>query len=244
MSNGVKEPASPEPVKTEAIISDKARENFARLEQAREVEREARIRAEEQANAMRRELDYIKQMAIPKEKDPLDDLQDIADLDPNRLRASLSKRDAAMERKAEEIAKRMIEAEKANVALADKKNFLQRLRQNYSDYDSVMNESNIASLEKTSPEFLEAVLEIPDDFVRRQKTYGFIKKNLQQAESRPSIKEKVQENMENPYHIPTGSGMPTAVDFDIRSKSARDAAYQKLKEAQRKPIMNGGMSVR
>jgi hypothetical protein len=88
---------------------------------------------------------------------------------------------------------------------------------------------------------LKSVLKIQDDYERRLLTYEYLKAQQpkKQAEEKASIKERVEENQRNPYYIPAGSGTPTALEFDIKSKSARDQAYQKLKEAQRRPIGNG-----
>ncbi len=239
MNEGVttQEIAHPEKAKPHEGLGDKEL-NFRRLEAAREAEREARIRAEMQAEAMRNELQEIKQMLQPKEIDPLDGAEDY--VDPTRLRAKLEKVSAHLKKEAKEIAKQTIREERE---LDEKRNYMQRLKSQFADYDQVMNESNIASLETADPLFLETVLEVPDEYARRLKTYKRLK-NLQQpapkVEEKASIKERVEENAKNPYYITPSMATPStsAVDFDVRSKEARTQAYEKLKAAQRKPIGN------
>lgn len=214
--------------------------NFRRLEAARESEREARIRAEMQAEAMRNELNEIKQMLQPKEADPLDGVEDY--VDPARLRAKLEKVSANLKKEAKEIAQQTIREERE---LEEKRNFLHRLKGQYSDYDQVMNEANIANLESVDPVFIETVLEIPDEYARRLKTYKKLK-SLQQIapkkEDVPSIKDKVEENARNPFYIAPSMATPSGVDFDIKSKVSREQAYAKLKAAQKGPIGIGNAS--
>jgi hypothetical protein len=240
MSDGVKdqEIAQPE-VKAQPVdqVSDKEL-NFRRLEQAREAEKEARIRAEMQNEMLRQEVEHIKQMFQPKEEDPLDGVEDY--VDPARLRAKLEKERAAMKRESKAIAEQIYEERKKK---DESENFMQRLKMQYPDYDSVMNEANLAALEKTDPVFLESVLDVKDDYTRRRHTYNKLK-SMQQAASKaqaPSIKEKVEENLKNPYYIAPSQGTPNAVEFDTSSQAARDKAYAALKAAQRRPIMPSGM---
>lgn len=234
MTDGVQdqEIVRPEETKTQTGISDKARENFARLEAAKQAEREARIRAEMERDLLKRQIDEANK---PKEVDPLDGVDDYIDKD--RLQLIRQQDKAAFKKEAEEIANRTYEARKVE---EEKRNFLPKLKSQFKDYDEVMNEKNIAELEERSPAFLASVLKIQDDYERRLLTYEYLKsKQSKPADPKPSIKERVEENQTNPYYIPSGSGTPTAVEFDVKSKSARDQAYQKLKQAQRKPIGNG-----
>jgi hypothetical protein len=227
MSEGVKEQETAKPVESQ-VISDSARENFRRLEAAKDEEREKRLRAEMHNEAMQKELAEIKMMLQPKEKDPLDDVTDY--IDPNVFKAKLEKERKNFIREAENIANKTYDARQQQ----DKKNnFMQRLKSDYNDYDQVMNEANVADLEKRSPTFLQAVLKIDDDYERRRLTYQYLKEHPK-AKPVEDIKEKIAENAKNPYHIPSGTGTPSAMDFDVKSQSARDAAYAKLKAAQKR----------
>lgn len=237
MTDGVttQETANPENKATQSqdALSNKEM-NFRRLESMRDQEREARIRAEMQAEHMRKELEEIKTMLRPKESDPLDEVEDY--VDPARLRAKLDKERASYERKAKEIARETYESIERE---REQKNYLQRLKSEFSDFDQVMNPDNLNILAQNHPAFVESVLNIPDEYTRRKIAYQYVKSAIPRSEERPSIKDKVEENKTNPYYIPPGSGTPTAVEFDIRSKNARNQAYEKLKQAQRRPIGNG-----
>jgi hypothetical protein len=224
MSDGVNTPApaAPEP-------SDKEL-NFRRLEAAREQEREARIRAEVQAQHMQQELENIKQMLQPADKDPLDDAEDY---DPARLKAKFAREKANYQKEAENIARKTYEKLEAE---RNQKNYLQRLQSEHSDYNQVMNDANIIDLERNDPGFVNAVLKIPDEYERRKVTYERLKQQRANSPPRQSIQDKVAENAMNPYHIPAGSGAPAAVDYDLKSPASRQNAYEKLKAAQRRPI--------
>lgn len=227
MSEGVNNPAAAAPETSDREM------NFRRLEAAREQEREARIRAELQAQHMQQELENIKQMLQPTEKDPLDDADEY---DPVAMKAMRERERERNRKEAETIAKKTYEKLETE---RNQKNFLSRLKSEHGDYDQVMNENSIVNLEKSDPVFLQAVLKIPDEYERRKITYDRLKAQQRSAEPGPSIKEKVAENAQNPFYIPPGSGTPAAVDYDLKSPQARQQAYERLKAAQRRPIGGG-----
>lgn len=209
--------------------------NFRRLEADRDRAKEAQIRAEMQNEQLRREFETLKDAMKPDEVDPLDS----EDIDPDlkrRLQQSRKSESARFERKAQEIAEQTYERKLKQQKEAEDKDFEKRLRKNHSDYDQVMNEENLLHLEKSNPDYLRAVLKNPDDYDRRKDTYNFIKKNLKDKEA-ASVNDRVNENMQNPYYIGGSQGAanaPSAIDFDVSSKSAKEAAYAKLKAAQRR----------
>ena len=195
MTDGVQdqEIVRPEETKPQAGISDKARENFARLEAAKQVEREARIRAEMERDMLKKQIETAN---APKEVDPLDGVEDY--IDKERLQLIREKDRAAFKKEAEDIANRTYEARKLE---EDKRNYLPKLKSQFKDYDEVMNEKNIAELEEKAPAFLASVLKVQDDYERRLLTYEYLKS--QQAKpaepQKASIKERVEENQTNPY---------------------------------------------
>lgn len=218
--------------KPQSTMSDNARENFRRLEEAKEAERERRVQAEQESALLKQRLEMLEQRNQPKEVDPLDEDEDY---DPKRLKAALDQRERRFKKEAEEIATRKFEEYKNK---EQKQNHMSRLKSENHDYDSVMTTENIVALEKANPEFVQSLMRISDDYERKKLAYNYLKRT-QAVSKAPSIKEKVEENSKNPYHIPAGSGVPAAVDFDLKSPQARQAAYAKLKAAQRQPIGGG-----
>lgn len=209
--------------------------NFRRLEAMRDQEKEARMRAEMEAQMLRKEFETLKTMMTPKEKDPLDDIQDLSELEPRKLKEILSRRDQNLRKEAEESALLRFEEKQKEMK---RTNFLETLRDKYSDYDDVMNQDIVAKIQEQDPDAIDAISSIEDPLVRREKAYKFIKKRIasQPQENSQTIKEKVEANLQNPYMIPGNSGSPSAVDFDVSSPSAKRTAYAKLKAAQRRPI--------
>ena len=233
MSQAVAEPEVKKEDKSQGSLSDKEL-NFRRLENQRDEERERRIRAEMEAQLLKQRMDHIEKQLQQPEIDPLDGVEDY--VDPKRLKAVLEKERTALKKEAEEITERKLRELRDQ---EHKQNHVARLRSEFRDYDEVMNENNIANLEKTNPVFLKAVLQIQDDYERKKLAYEYLKQSKPKVEDVPSIKEKVDENLRNPYYIPSGSGNGMAVEFDIRSTQARKDAYDKLKQAQRRPVGSG-----
>ena len=157
-------------------LSDKEL-NFRRLEAMRDSEREARLKAEWDANALKNELEQLKQMLAPKEKDPLDDVDEY--VDATVLKAKLAHERATFERRAEEIAKRTYASQKE---ADEKKNFDKRLRQDYRDFDSVMTEKNLIALDAVDPYFLKTVTRLPDEYEKRALTYEKLKHSWRRSQ--------------------------------------------------------------
>jgi len=242
MTEGVKEQeplAAPVKEERPQLASDNARENFRRLEQAKEEERERRVKAEMENALMKQRLEMLERANQPIEKDPLADVQDY--VDPVSLKAVLSQERQRLKKEAEEIADKKLREWKEQEY---KQNHMQRLKSEYPDFGNVMTEENVVKFEQSYPEFVQSLLHIQDDYERKKLAYNFFKRNTPKEETKSSIKEKVEENAKNPYHIPSGSGIPAAVEYDLKSKSAREAAYAKLKAAQKNPIGgHGGSSI-
>lgn len=240
MSEGVKEQDAAALVKEDKpqpVFSDKARENFERLEKSKEEERERRVKAEMEAALMKQRLEMLEQRLQPQESDPLDGVEDYVDKD--RFKAALEQNNRRLNREAEEIADRKLREWKQQ---EHKENHMQRLKSEFPDFGQVMTADNVVKFEETHPEFVQSLMHIQDDYERKRLAYNFFKRNTPKEEPRQSIKERVEENKLNPYHIPSGSGVPSAMEYDLKSKSARDAAYAKLKAAQKNPIGGNGGS--
>lgn len=243
MNQGVKDQAAAKPeekgAQTQEQLSDKEL-NFRRLEAARDKEREARLRAEMQTESLMKEIESIKMMLAPKEKDPLEEIEDIADLDRNKLKEILSKREAQLQKKFEQALPQKFEEYERN---KKRTNFREALRERYQDYDEVMNQDVLSQLPERDAQVIEAISAIEDPYVRCEKAYQYVKQHKQASASHAeALKQKVEENQMNPYYFPSGQGSPPpAVEFDVRSKKAREAAYAQLKAAQRKGLQGQPM---
>ena len=231
INQGVADPETRAQPDTQA--SDKEL-NFRRLEAAREADRERALRAEMQVEQMRAEMQEIKTMLQPKEEDPLDGVEDFPDA--ARIRAKFAKERALSRKEQEEIAARTYEKMRQKDL---QENYLQRLMTAYPDFNQVVSQENLEMLNKVDPDFVETALRVPDQYEKRELTYKKLKRHLAQAKVEPkaSIKEKVKENAENPFYTPASAGTgPTAMDYDLSTQKARDAAYAKLKAAQNRPV--------
>jgi len=257
MNEGVKEQAvvaKPEEkgAQIQEQLSDKEL-NFRRLEaardrerEARDKERDARIKAEMQNELLMKEIEGIKTMLQPQEKDPLEEIEDFSDLDRDKLRNILAKREAQIEKRFEKTLTQKLDEIERNKR---RTNFRDELRKEYADYDQVMNPEIITAIQEREPEAVARISAIEDPYVRCENAYHFfksVKKYIQPPQAKPvestSVKEHIQENLMNPYYTPSGQGSPPpAVEFDVKTPASKAAAYARLKEAQRKPIGNGQM---
>lgn len=207
--------------------------NFRRLEEAREKDREARIKAEMRSEHLEKELIHLKEMLKPVEEDPFDTADDIDPAFKSKLQKKLEKNNAHVLKEAEKIVRSVYQTVREEDY---EKSAPQRLRSEFPDFEQVMNEDSILELQKNYPAMTAAFCKVPDEYARKKAAYEFIKSQKKVDTKSEEIKSKVEANMQNPYMIPSGSGTPAGVDFDIKSKPAREAAYQALKAAQRRPI--------
>lgn len=223
--------------------------NFRRLEDQRNQEKEGRLRAELQAEKsqmqtemIQQQFESLKNMMTPKEKDPLDEIEDLSELDPKKLKEILSKRDMNIRKETEESVLRRIEENKNE---NKRTNFLKILQEKYDDFDSVMNKEVVERFKEQEPDALDALFAIEDPYVRCEKAYKFIKKRVgnKTQETTSTIKDRIEENLKNPYLLRSSSVSPGAVDFDVKSVSDKQKAYAKLKAAQRRPIGSGQVSL-
>ena len=237
MTEGVTTQETAEPAKEVLSQSSDKDYNFRRLEEAKEKEREQRIRAEMQAEALQKEIQEIKEYLKPKEKDPFDDDDEFIDPElKTRLNAKLAKERESLKREAERIARDTYSNIQKEKDEAEQKNFLKRLKEKYPDFDEVVNEQSIAEFHKKDPDAMETILDIEDEYKRRERAYKKMK-SFKESTPEPSVKEVVAKNQKNPYHVPnTSAPTSNAIDFDVRSKEARESAYAALKAAQRRPI--------
>lgn len=242
MEDGVKNELAESAQAATPAISESARENFRRLEALRDAERERAFKAETESALLKQKLELYEQKNAP-ESDPLDGVEDY--VDPTRHKASLAALEKRMKREAEEIAERKLREYRNK---EHQTNHMQRLKSEFNDFSAVMTQENVVALEAENPEFVQSLLHIQDDYERKKLAYNFMKRSkkaLTSSEPPPSIKSKVAENQANHYYHPTSTATPApqmdAVEFDISTPKARQAAYAKLKTAQRRPI-GGGVS--
>ena len=235
-----------ESVKTQETAAPVSQENakelnFRKLEASREEEREKRIRAEMEAQHLKQRIEALEQRDRPPEIDPLENLSTDDLLDPNRLKVTLQnkmlKERNQYKKEAEQMTRQILDEER-------KKDFMGRLKSNYRDYDDVMTQDNINTLGQSNPEFVRSLNHVSDDYERGELIYTYLKRNHKKEEPKPSIKDKVEENAKNPYLINSsiGTPAPSAIDFDVSSKAAREAAYARLKKAQKNPIVYNPMA--
>ena len=188
--------------------------NFRKQQQMYErmiAEKEARIA----------ELERSKQ---PARVEPDDDDDDEPYVDKRKLKKTLSnfERDLEdkIEKKAEQKARELMEAEKRS----------QYLRDN-SDFDKVMGEENIQKFAQKHQKLAESILRMPDGFERQRLVYETIKSlDIDKPETKqPSIQETIDAKKRGNYYQPSGmASAPYTGSGGDYSPQGQKSAYENL----------------
>ena len=222
---------------SERKVSDKEI-NFERLRKKAEATENAYQESQELVRQQAQMLDALKmQMQQPppqQQRDVWDDIPDGELIDKDKLKRTFERERVNLRKDAEDIAR-------AAFQKIDKENFVAKLKTQYPDYDQVLSRDNAQKLEERDPEYAALLIEVSDDFKRRELAYKRIKKMLnEQKPPETKAQEVVNENKKsNYYYSPVGQGAmsnPYAFEFDVRNSDARSAAYAKLKAAQKRSL--------
>lgn len=246
MTTGVTDQAiaAPEQVVTQQAASDKEL-NFRRLEEARERDREERLKAQFERDALKQQLDAILQASKPKEPDILDGLEQDSYVDVAKFRAVQEKQRSIVLKEAEERAR---QAARDEFEQLNKKDYRRRLQSEFSDYNQVVTDESIKRFAEENPILADTLVQyVPDQFEQGKRIYLELKKSKAalQTEVKPSVQDKVTANQTNPfYHQGMSGATGTDIDFNVGDRSQRDAAYARLKAAQKNPVAPRGSGSR
>lgn len=177
-------------------------------------------------------LNQLQARFQPVDRDELDSLPDEELIDKAKFKRLIERERQNLRKEAEEVARQTYRK-------IDSENYQQRLYQAFPDYDSVVNSANAEKLQEKDPEFVALLGREKDEYVRREMAYKKMKRLAE--DDRPKIKAQdvVDENRKaaGAFYTPSGQGPmnnPYAFEFDVRSKEARQKAYERLKSAQKR----------
>lgn len=194
--------------------------NFARLRQ----EKEYLAQELQKSNA---ERDRLLQQSRNNQSENDEDDSDEPYVDHKKLNKRLARLEKDFEVKAEEKARKMIEEDR-------QRNFMSRLKSEYSDFDQILTEETATKLEQVNPKLAQMILQIPDEYQRRAMAYEAIKTaGLHKKPETSSIQDKVNQNQRNPLNIPSSSGSAPSGMGDY-SEAGKKAAYAKMQELMKK----------
>jgi hypothetical protein len=227
-AESVKTEVAPVEQNVQADVKQNDKEyNFARLRQ----EKERAIAAAEQAYAEKARLEAeIEKIRLQASKVRAPEFEENEDDDDepyvNRkgLKKVLSKFDQNIESKIDEraqaIAKRILEEER-------QKNFVFQLKSEYRDFSDVVTADTLEKLQTTNPKMARIIDQMPDGYEKGQMVYETIKTMGLHKKPEPSVKEKVEQNMRNPYYYPSTAGHGSAQMGDY-SEAGKKAAFDKV----------------
>ena len=216
----------------ESVQRSEQEGHFAKLRKKTEA---LEMALQERDQMLRQQQQMLEQMQArfqPQERDEFDSLPDEELIDKARFKRALEKERQKLLKEAEQIARQTYQK-------IDSENFQRKIYSQYPDYDQVVNETGAEKLREKDPEFFAALSKIGDEYERRELAYKKIKRILQE-ELKPTIKAQdiANENrmLGNAYYNPSGQSLmsSTSSEFDVKSPSARKAAYERLKAAQKR----------
>lgn len=177
-------------------------------------------------------LNQLQSRFAPQDRDELDTLPDDELIDKAKFKRLIEKERTHLRKEAEEVARQTYQK-------IDSENYQQRLYQAFPDYDSVVNANNAEKLQEKDPEFMALLGEVKDEYKRREMAYKKMKKIADDERPKVKAQDVVEENRKaaGAFYTPSGQGPmnnPYAFEFDVRSKEARQKAYDRLKNAQKR----------
>jgi hypothetical protein len=184
----------------------------AKYQRQLEAERNARLEAEK-----------IAKEAIEKKNDEKEEEEAEPYVDHKRLEKKFTSFERRLEekidRKAEEKARMLLDAEKKNSWI-----------QANPDFFEVM--QNAEKLATRHPELAEMILKMPEGFERQKLAYSNIKAlGLHKPDQKqPSIQEKIDNNKKSAYYQPTGTPTPPFSAVADFSNQGQKQAYEKMQE--------------
>ena len=204
-----------------AAPSDKEM-NFRNLERKLDQERQARQQAEERAIAAERAAQERASMSRLNE-DEDDDSEPY--VDKKKLNKTLAK-----------FGEQTQKQTKQEIQMAVQQALDEERRNNYlkenSDFNKVMEASNIEKFANMHPRLAENILRMPEGFERQKLVYENIKAmGLDKPEQKaPSVQEKIDANRRSPYYQGSGVGAaPYASQGDF-TPGGMKGAYEKMQE--------------
>lgn len=230
---------SAESVKTEVASVDQVAEqkesnaerNFAKLrqkadkaEQMADQERNERLKLQEEVERLRGQR--VTEFSDDEEDDSSDPY-----VDKRKLKKLFTKWEAKNDEKivrtAQEIARQVLNEDR-------QRNFMTQLKSEHRDFDEVVNDDTIEKLKAGSPRMAAMLAGEPDEYKKHAIAYEAIK--LANLHRKPeNVKEKVEQNMKNPYYYPSsmGTGGTSLGDFSSTGKKAAYDKIQQLKASRR-----------
>lgn len=190
--------------------------NHAKLRQGYEQERAARLAAEERIA----QLEAASQKPKYDNDDDSEPYVDSKKLD-RRFNQYDQDIDKKIEKKAESIARTMIENER-------QQSFLKA----NPDFESILSPELLQKFIDKHPDMAEPMLEMPDNFARKKLVYQNIKALGLHKPAVPevSIQQKIDANRRSPYYQPSGGNAPPYESQGDFSPTGQKAAYAKMQE--------------
>lgn len=227
-ANDVKEPVVPAQDAAPKEVRTKD-ENMERIRKKLEAQEAA---LHESRQLIQQQAGMLEQLRNPQQhRDAWDDIPDGELIDKSKMQKILEREREKLKKETEAIARETYQR-------IDRESFQQKLRHQYPDYESVVNAESAKELEEKDPEYAALLMELDDEYKKRDLAYRRIKKLQQAKPAAIPAQQIVDENKKaNHYFQPAGQGAmqnPYAFEFDVRSKEAREKAYAKLKSAQKR----------
>jgi membrane-bound lytic murein transglycosylase len=206
------------------IKTEENQENWKKFREQREKERKEREEAikfaeqkQAEADALKAALEALTSNNRQINQNNPDDIEESEDVKINkRIDAIIKEREAEAEKKRQEM---------------EKKEFPQRLRNIYPDFQKTISEENLDYLEYHYPEVAKPLQRLPDDFDKWSDIYKAVKKFVPNIDSKKDAA-KVDKNLNKPNSISSpganqGSNTMPSFVLDDAKKAANWARMER-----------------
>jgi hypothetical protein len=209
-----------EPVQAETQKNDKEY-NFSQLRKQMDVERAARLKAEQEAAELRAKTTQSQPVADD------DDSYDEPYTDKKYVKSRISK----SEQKIKEEAKREARDEMRQMLIEEKRSAW--LKAN-PDFQEVMQHAQ--KFADADPELAETILEMPECFERQKLVYKNIKAlGLHKPKvAEESVQAKIDKNRKSPYYQPSSMGAAPYGNSGDFSAAGQKSAFDHMRALQQK----------
>ena len=163
----------------------------------------------------------------PSNEDDDDDYGDEPYVDHKRLKKALGK---AVQKTSAETDNKIQQAVDAALQEERKKQWLQQ----NPDFEQIMGHAQ--EFYEKDKELGDSILKMPDEFERQKLAYKSIKlMGLHKKEDpKPTMQQQIDANRRNLYYSPSGASAPPFENRGDFSPAGKEAAFKKMKEAQKR----------
>lgn len=220
------EPAQEVQKESQPVVEDRQERNWkAFRERQKELERELKLQREMNERLMQMTSQINSQ---PKEIDEFDQISDDEFIPKGKVKELVKKQAAKI---AQDIAQQEVEK---TLKSRDQANFMNNLRQQYSDFDEVVNTESLSFLEEQEPELANMIADLKDPYKIGVQSYKYLKamnvsSKVPAARRAKEVEKKIEQNAKTVQTPQAYDKRPMAQAFKMTDSEMKNL-YKEMME--------------